>query len=91
MYSTAIRWRFDPFWCLDCYFGLWKIRVGTTSKSMNCVVLGLLWMLTVSTAGLYFKWAFIEDGLHWQNTVFYAFFVLSFGALIWYYYKIWKL
>ena len=59
-------------------------------KILNSFALGLLWMLAASTAGLYFKLAYVATGLQWQNAVFYLLFVLSFAGLLLYYYKIWK-
>jgi hypothetical protein len=59
-------------------------------KIFNSFAFGLLWMLAVSTAGFYFRLAYADGGLQWQNTVFYLLFVLSFAALVLYYYKLWK-
>jgi hypothetical protein len=59
-------------------------------KIMNSFALGLLWMLTVSTAGLYFKLAFVDQRLQWPNVVFYLLTFLSFTVLVWYYIKLWK-
>lgn len=59
-------------------------------KITNSFVLGLLWMLAASTAGFYFKLAFIDGKLHWYNTVFYILLLLSFAGLLRFYYKTWK-
>lgn len=59
-------------------------------KIMNSFAVGLLWMLAVSTAGLYFRLAFFETGLQWPTAVFYVLLVLSFVALLWWYYRMWK-
>ena len=59
-------------------------------KIMNSFALGLLWMLTAATTGLYFKLAYVADGVRWPNAVFYALFVSSFAALLWFFYKTWK-
>jgi hypothetical protein len=59
-------------------------------KIMNSFALGLLWMLAVMTAGLYFKLGFVAEGVRWYNLVFYVFFAGSFGSLLWYYYRTWK-
>lgn len=59
-------------------------------KILNSFVIGLLWMLAVSTFGLYFGWALFEEGSRGHNIIFYTFFGLSFLFLIRYYYKSWK-
>jgi hypothetical protein len=59
-------------------------------KILNSFVLGLLWMLCASTAGFYFKLAFIDASWRWYNTVFYVLLLLSFFWLLRYYYKTWK-
>ena len=59
-------------------------------KIMNSFAFGLLWMLTLSTAGLFFKLAYVEDHLRWYNIAFYVFCLVSFAALLWYYYHTWK-
>ena len=59
-------------------------------KIMNSFALGLLWMLTAATSGFYFKLAFVAEGMHWPNAVFYVLFIGSFAALLWFFYKTWK-
>ncbi len=59
-------------------------------KILNSFAMGLLWMLSAATAGLYFKLALVGDGVQWPNVLFYLLFALSFAALVWYYYKLWK-
>lgn len=59
-------------------------------KIMNSFFMGLLWLLTVVTAGLYFRLGLPEEGLHWYNILFYAAFLASFFLLLRYFYKTWK-
>jgi len=59
-------------------------------KIMNSFALGLLWMLTSVTVGLYFGLAIVGPHLQWYNTAFYIFFVGSFAGLLWCYYKMWR-
>jgi len=50
---------------------------------------GLLWLLVNVTAGIYFRLAIIEKGLAWFNMVFYGWFVVSIGLLVYYLYRTW--
>ncbi len=59
-------------------------------KIMNSFALGMLWMLAVATAGLYYKLALVPEGWHWPNALFYVLFSISFAGLLWYLYKTWK-
>jgi len=59
-------------------------------KIMNSFALGLLWMLTAATSGLYFKLAYVDERLQWPTVVFYALFGITFLGLVWYLYKTWK-
>ena len=59
-------------------------------KILNSFVMGLLWMLSIATAGFYFNLAVPQGSMQWYNLLFYALFLLSFGALIWFYFRVWK-
>jgi hypothetical protein len=59
-------------------------------KILNSFFVGLLWLLAISTLGIYLEMGFINGGLHWYNYVFYPFFLLSLFLLIRFYYKVWK-
>ena len=59
-------------------------------KIINSFSLGFLWILCMSTAGLYFKLALISGNIQWYNIIFYLFLIASFAGLLWYYYKVWK-
>jgi hypothetical protein len=50
----------------------------------------LLWMMTVSTLGLFFGLAIVRNGVKWYNVLFYLLSLFSFILLIRYYYKNWK-
>ncbi|MBA2248833.1 MAG: hypothetical protein H0W12_01420 [Chitinophagaceae bacterium] len=50
----------------------------------------VLWMLINSTFGIFFKYAFFEDKPTIGNYIFYIWFVISLGWLIYYLYKKWK-
>ena len=59
-------------------------------KIINSFSVGLLWMLSVATAGLFFRLGIISDGLRWYHIVFYLVLIASLGFLIRYYYKVWN-
>lgn len=59
-------------------------------KIISSFSMGLLWMFTIITAGLYFKLALVEKSFQWYNGLFYTFFLASLGLLIRYYYRIWR-
>jgi hypothetical protein len=59
-------------------------------KILNSFSVGAMWMLSFSTLGLFFGLAHIDEGIRWYNIVFYSVFVLSFAALIFYFYRLWR-
>jgi hypothetical protein len=50
----------------------------------------LLWMITVSTAGIFFKLGFLGDGVRWYNYLFYLLALISFFFLLRFLYRLWK-
>jgi hypothetical protein len=56
-------------------------------KVLNSISLGLLWMMSMVTAGLYFGLAYAK-GIY--TIIFYVVLVASLGLLLWKYYRIWK-
>lgn len=52
--------------------------------------MGLLWMFSIITAGLYFKLALVERSIQWYNGAFYLFLVASLALLIRFYYRTWR-
>ncbi|MGZ5135137.1 MAG: hypothetical protein ACXWCG_08305 [Flavitalea sp.] len=59
-------------------------------KIMRSFSVGLLWLLVVATAGIYFKLGEVRYSAHWYNYLFYFLSLLSFIFLIRFYYKLWK-
>ena len=59
-------------------------------KILNSFSMGLLWMLAASITGFYFGLALFDGAVHWYNFVFYILLLLSFGGLLWYYYRLWR-
>ena len=57
-------------------------------KILTTIGYGLLWLMAVLTAGLYFELAYHPDIFY--AILFYAGFFISLGLLIRYYYRIWK-
>jgi hypothetical protein len=51
---------------------------------------GLLWMLTMSTAGIYFRLGLIDGHVEWYNILFYALFLVTLFLLIRYLYRTWR-
>jgi len=50
----------------------------------------ILWALITMTLGIYLGWAFIYEGFYIFNGIFYAWFVISLAALVFYIIKVWK-
>jgi ABC-type bacteriocin/lantibiotic exporter with double-glycine peptidase domain len=59
-------------------------------KIINSFSIGLLWLLSMFTAGLFFDLGITHNGIKWYNIVFYIIALLSFIALLFYFYRIWK-
>ena len=59
-------------------------------KIINSFSFGLMWLLCVSTAGLFFGLGIPGDGWKWYNLVFYGIAAASFAWLLYYYYKTWS-
>ncbi|MBL0234039.1 MAG: hypothetical protein IPQ08_10260 [Chitinophagaceae bacterium] len=69
----------------------WDPRVSKLfRKIMNSVFLGLIWLLAVATAGLYFKLGYINSGNSWPAIIFYGIVAISMTALGIYLYRTWK-
>jgi FtsH-binding integral membrane protein len=58
-------------------------------KILNSFGLGLLWMMTMATAGIYLGYGFAGRSL-FSNIVFYVVMFISLGFLIWYMHRTWK-
>ena len=59
-------------------------------KILNSFFVGLLWLLGIATAGLFFKLGMVRNGITWYNLFFYFLFLLSLIVLIRYFYKVWN-
>ncbi len=54
------------------------------------VSVSLLFFLLHMTVGIYFNWAFFEDGPRIGNIIYYFVFLASLAGLIYFYYRLWK-
>ncbi|MFL5788173.1 MAG: hypothetical protein ACJ748_08970 [Flavisolibacter sp.] len=59
-------------------------------KILNSFSVGLMWLLSIATAGLFFGLAIAPNGLMWYNILFYIIAFSSLAALIYYYYRVWR-
>lgn len=59
-------------------------------KIINSFSFGALWLLVITTTGLFFKLGIAANGLKWYNVIFYLIAMGSFIALMRYYYKMWS-
>ena len=59
-------------------------------KIIKSFSVGLLWLVVITTAGIFFKLGEVGKGTSVQNIIFYVIFAVSFILLLWYYYRIWK-
>ena len=59
-------------------------------RIMNSFSIASLWLLAVSTAGLFFKLAIVNNGLQWYNIVFYILSAATLVMLLIYLYRTWS-
>jgi hypothetical protein len=59
-------------------------------KILNSFGVFVTWLLFVSTLGLFMRMGYINGKWHWQNTVFYAFFLISFSFVLLFLFRTWR-
>lgn len=59
-------------------------------KILNSFSWGALWLIGITTLGIFFKLAVISNGVQWYNILFYLILIISLYMLLRYYYKAWK-
>ncbi|MES2430117.1 MAG: hypothetical protein V4556_04215 [Bacteroidota bacterium] len=59
-------------------------------RVLQSLSMAMLWLLVNMTLGIYFNFAFFEDEPSLGNYIFYAWFLISLGLLIFYYVKKWR-
>ena len=59
-------------------------------KIVNSFVAFITWLLFLATLGLFLRMAFVIGEWHWHNTVFYAFFGVTFLLLLVFLLRMWR-
>lgn len=59
-------------------------------KIVKSFTAGLVWMIAVSTSGIFFRLGYVRDGARWYNIVFYIFSLVSLFMMLRYLYNLWK-
>jgi len=59
-------------------------------RVLNSLFAGMMWLSLNVLGGLYLGYGIIEGKLSISNIVYFLWFLLSLGCLLYYYYRIWK-
>lgn len=59
-------------------------------KILSSFSWGAMWLITISTLGIFFQLGFVAAGFKWYNILFYLILIGSLALLLRYYYKMWK-
>lgn len=59
-------------------------------KILNTISVGLFWLMSAATAGLYFGLAIPEGRFGVPNIIYYFFFFLTLALLVRYFYRLWN-
>jgi hypothetical protein len=59
-------------------------------KIMSSFSWGAMWLISISTLGIFFQLGFVAEGFKWYNILFYVILIGSLVMLLRYYYKMWK-
>jgi RsiW-degrading membrane proteinase PrsW (M82 family) len=59
-------------------------------KIINSFSMGILWMLSMFTAGFFFDLGVTHNGIRWYNALFYIIALVTFIWLLFYFYRTWK-
>jgi hypothetical protein len=60
------------------------------SKILSSFSWGAMWLISISTLGIFFQLGFVAEGFKWYNILFYVILIGSLVMLLRYYYKMWK-
>ncbi len=60
------------------------------TKILRVITAIIIWSVITIFFGLYLEWALIRGSFNAFNGMFYGWFVISFGGLIYYFVRIWK-
>jgi hypothetical protein len=59
-------------------------------KVLNSLSVGLLWLALNVLGGLYWGYGLIDRKVSIYNIIYFAWFILSLTALLYFFYRIWK-
>jgi hypothetical protein len=59
-------------------------------RIMQTISMSVVWLLVNMTLGIYYDLAFFEGSPSIWNYLFYLWFLISFGLLLYYFYKKWE-
>jgi hypothetical protein len=59
-------------------------------KIMSSFSWGAMWLISISTLGIFFQLGFVAEGFKWYNILFYVILIGSLVMLLRYYYKMWR-
>lgn len=59
-------------------------------RIVQTISMAIVWLLINMSVGIYFGFAFFDDTPSLGNYIYYVWFVVSFGSLIFYFKKKWK-
>lgn len=59
-------------------------------KIVNSFAAGLLWLMTVATAGIFFRLGMTYDGIAWYTILFYILSLITLLFLLRHLYRIWS-
>ncbi len=59
-------------------------------KILSSFSWGAMWLISISTLGIFFQLGFVAEGLKWYNILFYVILIGSLALLLRYYYRMWR-
>ncbi len=59
-------------------------------KIINSFSIGILWLVSIATSGLFFGLGVVHGKIKWYHLVFYAVALASLGGLVYYYFNVWR-
>lgn len=60
------------------------------TRILNTLAVGLLWLAINTTAGIMYDHAFVHGEIDLGNILFYAWFLISLVAFLWWVIRLWK-
>lgn len=59
-------------------------------KIINSFSFGMMWLLGIATAGIFFELGDVGNGFEWYNIIFYFISLVTLFILLRYLYKVWN-